>query len=69
MLRDTHLAVRADDRRRMDLVAAPGVRSVGARRGVALFGDVTVVSPISRAGAARPGAANVDGAVVAAAVR
>ena len=52
----------------MDLVAAPGARAAGARRGVPLFGDVTVVSVHTQAGEARPGAANNDGAVLAQAV-
>eukprot|EP00973_Karenia_brevis_P084261 11693613-Karenia_brevis.AAC.1 len=53
----------------MDLVAAPGARAVGARRGVALFADITVVSPISRNGDARPTAATADGATINRAVR
>ena len=48
----------------MDIVAAPGARAVGARRGVPLFGDVTVVSVHTREGAPRPSAATVDGGVL-----
>ena len=68
LLRDTHLPTHPGDQRRMDLVAAPGSRAVGARRGVPLFGDVTIVSVHTRAGAARPTAANTDGSVLAQAV-
>jgi hypothetical protein len=60
MLRDTHLPVRAWDNRRMDLV----VSGLSVARGVALFCDVTVVSPITGRGAARSGASQVDGAMV-----
>ena len=52
----------------MDIVAAPGARAVGARRGVPLFGDVTVVSVHTREGAPRPSAATVDGGVLQQAV-
>ncbi len=52
----------------MDLVAAPGARAVGARRGVPLFADVTVVGVLTRRGEARPTAATTDGGVVRAAV-
>ena len=51
----------------MDIVAAPGSRGVGARRGVPLFCDVTVVCPLSRMGEARPQTARSDGHVVQAA--
>ena len=51
----------------MDVVAAPGSRGAGARRGVALFCDVTIVSPLSRIGQARPRAAVEDGYVLQAA--
>ena len=68
LLRDTHLLTGPTDNRRMDLVAAPGARAVGARRGVPLFADVTVVSVHTRNGDARPAAASHDGAVVQQAV-
>ena len=53
----------------MDLIAAPGARAVGARRGVPLFGDVTVVSVHTRGGEARPAAATTEGAIVRAAMQ
>ena len=68
MLRDTHLPTSPADQRRMDLVAAPGARAVGARRGVPLFVDVTVVSVLTRQGEARPMAATTDGGVLRRAV-
>ena len=52
----------------MDLVAAPGARSVGARRGVPLFIDVTIVSVHTQGGEARPMAATTDGAIIGNAV-
>ena len=48
----------------MDLVAAPGSRGLGARRGQALFCDVTVVSPLTRNGAPAAGARTRDGAAL-----
>ena len=48
----------------MDIVAAPGALAVGARRGVPLFGDVTVVSVHTRAGNPRATAAAHDGAAL-----
>ena len=69
LLRDTHLRTTPQDMRRMDMVAAPGARSVGARRGVALFCDVTICSTHKKNGEARPGAANIDGATISQAVR
>ena len=68
LLRDTNIRTLPQDQRRMDIVAAPGARGVGARRGVALFGDVTVVSVHTRTGNARPTAANVNGAALGRAV-
>ena len=58
------MAVRESDQRRMDIVAAPNSRAAGARRGVALFCDITVVSPLSRVGQARPSTASNDGHVL-----
>ena len=69
LLRNTHLAVRPADQRRMDLVAAPGARGIGARRGLSLFCDITIVSPLTRNGVSRNGARHTDGAMVAAAAR
>ena len=68
LLRDTHLPTAPTDNRRMDLVAAPGARAVGARRGVPLFADITVVSVQTRTGEVRPGASSHDGAVAQQAV-
>ena len=64
LLRDTHVATDVADQRRMDLVAAPGARGLGARRGVALFLDVTIVSVLTAAGAPRPSTTNADGAAL-----
>ena len=69
LLRNTNLAVADRDQRRMDLIAAPGSRSSGAYRGLPLFCDVTVVSPLTARGAPRPGAANHDGKCLEAAIR
>jgi len=69
LLRNTHLPTAPTDQRRMDIVAAPGARSAGARRGVPLFADVTIMSVHTRTGEARPAAANTDGAVLGQAVR
>ena len=68
LLRDTHLRTEATDQRRMDLVAAPGPRAAGARHGVPLFADVTVVSVHTQRGAARPGTPTVDGSAIRQAV-
>jgi len=68
LLRDTHIPTAPHDLRRMDLVAAPGSRGLGARRGVALFADVTVVGVHTRGGEARTSAATTDGGVLGQAV-
>ena len=68
MLRDTHLPTDPRDQRRMDLVASPGTRSVGARRGVPLFADVTVVSVHTQAGHPHRAAVHHDGGVLTQAV-
>ena len=68
LLRDTHLPTDPRDQRRMDIVASPGSRSMGARRGVALFCDVTLVAVHTQNGAARPGGVHTDGSVVSQAV-
>ena len=52
----------------MDLVAAPGSQAVGARRGVPLLADLTIVSVHTQMGEARPAAAGNDGAVIKRAV-
>ena len=59
LIRNTHLAVHHDDQRRMDLVAAPGARGLGARRGREGKGPEQVVleratlSPLSGFGTAQ----------------
>ena len=68
LIRDTHIPTHPRDQRRMDLVAAPGSRAVGARRGVALFADITVVGVHTKRGEARPSAATTDGGVLAQAI-
>ena len=52
----------------MDLVAAPGNRGSGARRGLALFCDVTVVSPHTKHGAPRCGSGRTAGATLRTAI-
>ena len=56
-LRDTHVPVPPEDGRRLDLVV-PGLN---VARGLPLFCDVTIVSPISRNGDPRPGTSNAGG--------
>ena len=68
LLRDTHIQTDARDQRRMDLVAAPGSRGLGARRGVALFADVTIVGVHTKRGEARTLAATTDGGALGYAV-
>ena len=68
LIRNTHLAVHHDDQRRMDLVAAPGARGLGARRGVCLFCDLTIVSPLRQDGHSGRGSARRDGAALQQAV-
>ena len=60
MLRDTHVPVRPDDGRRLDLIV-PGLPIA---RGQPLFCDVTCVSPLSVSGLARSGATTIDGAIL-----
>ena len=48
--RDTNLTTSPTDARRMDFVAAPGARGVGARRGMPIFADATVMSVLTRSG-------------------
>ncbi len=52
----------------MDIVAAPGSPGVGARRGVALFADVTIVAVHTCRGEARGAAASTDGSMLQVAV-
>ena len=65
LIRDTHIVTDPRDQRRMDIVASPGARSLGARGGVALFGDVTVVAVHTQSGDARPAAVHEDGGALA----
>ena len=60
MLRDTHVRVHPSDSRRLDIVV-PGLN---VERGLPLFCDATVVSPISGNGAPRPGTSNTDGSLL-----
>ena len=48
----------------MDVVAAPGSRRVGIRRGVTLFGDITTISIHTKTDNVRPGAATRDGVTI-----
>ena len=57
LLRDSHITTPPGDLRRLDLIV-PGLN---VARGLPLFCDVTVVSPITRHGAARPGTSNRGG--------
>ena len=57
LLRNTHVPIPPDDQRRLDIIV-PGLN---VARGLPLFCDVTVVSPISRSGAPRPGTSNRGG--------
>ena len=57
MLHDTHVPVPPADMRRLDLVV-PGLNVV---RGLPLFCDITVVSPVSRNGQPRSGTSNRGG--------
>ena len=63
LLSDTHVRVLPYDMRRMDIVV-PGLN---VDRGLPLFCDVTVHSPITRLGAARPGTSNRGGSLLEAA--
>ena len=57
MLSRTNIPVAPEDTRRLDLVAL----GLNVCRGLPLFCDVTVLSPISAAGIARPGTSNQGG--------
>ena len=57
MLHDTHVPVPANDGRRLDLIV-PGLN---VARGLPLFCDITVLSPVSRNGLPRPGTSNRGG--------
>ena len=61
LLTRTNIPVAPSDTRRLDIVA-PGLNVFG---GLPLFCDVTVVSPITATGAARPGTSNRGGHLLA----
>jgi hypothetical protein len=63
MLRNTHIPVHPSDSRRMDLVV-PGLN---VARGLPLFCDSTVLSPLSNAGLPRGGTSNRGGSLLEAA--
>ena len=60
MLRDTHVPVPPDDLRRLDLVV-PGLN---VHRGLPLFCDITVLSPLSGLGEPRSGTSNRGGSLL-----
>ena len=60
MLSRTNVPVNAADQRRLDLV----VSGLSVYRGLPLSCDVTVVSPITQAGQARPGTSNSGGSLL-----
>ena len=59
LLRNSHIPVPPDDLRRLDLIV-PGLN---VHRGLPLFCDVTILSPITRKGHARSGTSNRGGAL------
>ena len=61
MLSATHVPVSPEDCRRLDLIV-PGLN---VERGLPLFCDATIISPISGNGAPRPGTSNADGSLLA----
>ena len=63
MLRNTHIPVPPDDTRRLDLVV-PGLN---VARGLPLFCDVTVVTPLTGTGQPRAGSSNAGGRLLQAA--
>jgi len=65
VLATTHIPMPPGDLRRVDLV----VTGLTVARGLPLFCDVTVVSPITRTGLPRPGTSNKGGALLEAAER
>ena len=60
LLRDTHVHVLRNDSRRLDII----VHGTSIARGLPLFCDATIVSPISGVARARPGATRIDGGVL-----
>ena len=60
MLCNTHVPVAEGDHRRLDLIV-PGLN---VDRGLTLFCDATILTPISGNGAARPGTSNRDGSLL-----
>ena len=65
MLRRTNITVAPTDQRRLDIV----VSGLNVARGLPLFCDVTVLTPLTTSGAARPGTSNRGGALLERAYR
>jgi hypothetical protein len=65
MLRNTHVRVARTDARRLDLI----VSTTSVARGLPLFCDVTVVSPVAGDGTARPGCVRQPGGALRSASR
>ena len=57
MLRNTHVPVPPEDARRLDIIAT----GLNVHRGLPLFSDVTVISPLSAIGEPRGGTSNQGG--------
>ena len=60
LLRDTHVPVHPQDLRRMDLVV-PGLN---VARGLPLFCDTTLLTPLTTGGQPRPGTSNRGGSLL-----
>ena len=60
LLRETHVPVPPEDQRRLDLIAP----CLNVARGLPLFCDVTILSPITRRGLPRPGTSNRSGGLL-----
>ena len=65
VISNTNVPVPVGDMRRLDLVV-PGLSVYGGRP---LFCDVTIISPVTHQGQARPGTSNIGGALLVAAER
>ena len=60
LLRNTHIPTARDTERRLDLI----VGNTSVARGLPLFCDVTVISPVTGRGRARPSATTINGGVL-----
>ena len=60
MLHDTNVPVPPEDMRRLDLV----VQGLNVQRGLPLFSDVTVLTPLSASGDPRGGTSNRGGTLL-----